>query len=122
WTGLAALAVRGGAPPTTGWAALWIPVLVAMFAVTEGFVVHLPVRRGGHAVGLSELPMVLAIINVDPVLAVVSRIVGGVAGLVLLRGQRGSKLAFNAALVAVQGLVAVTAFHALNGDGATFGP
>ena len=118
WIGLAVLAARGDAPPTTGRAALWLPVLVVLFAITEGFAVHIPVRRGGHALSLSEIPMVLAIVTVDPVLAVACRILGGGAGLVLLRRQRGGKLAFNTALVALQGLVAVTLFHAVAG-GAT---
>jgi diguanylate cyclase (GGDEF)-like protein len=117
WAGLAVLAVRGETPPTTGDAAIWLPILLVLFAVTEGFAVHIPVRRGGHAVSLGEIPMVLAIVNVDPVAAVACRVVGAGAGLVLMRRQRGGKLAFNAALLAVQGLVAVTVFHALAGGG-----
>jgi diguanylate cyclase (GGDEF)-like protein len=121
WAGLAGLAVRGEAPPTTGDAAIWLPVLLVLFAVTEGFAVHIPVRRGGHALSLSEIPMVLAIVYVDPVAAVACRIVGAGTGLVLVRHQRGGKLAFNVALLAVQGLVAVTIFHALAGDGGSLG-
>jgi diguanylate cyclase (GGDEF)-like protein len=121
WIGLAILAVRGDAPPTTGASVLWLPVLVVLFAVTEGFAVHIPVRRGGHALSLGEIPMVLAIVYVDPVMAIASRIVGAGAGLVLVRRQRGAKLAFNTALLAVQGLVAVAIFHALAGGGGSLG-
>jgi diguanylate cyclase (GGDEF)-like protein len=117
-TGLAAFAVGGVALPLTGRTAFWLPVLIAMFAITEGFAVHLPVRRGGHAVSLSEIPMVLAIVNVDPVLAVACRIMGGGTGLVTLRSQRGGKLAFNVALIGVQALVAAATFHVLVDDAA----
>ncbi len=86
--------------------------LTALFAVTEGFVVHVRVRRGGHAISLSEIPMVLALLAVDPVLAVAARVIGGGAGLVGLRRQRGGKLAFNVALIGVQAAVAATVFHA----------
>jgi diguanylate cyclase (GGDEF)-like protein len=94
---------------------LWPVALVVLFAVTEGFAIHIRVRRGGHAMSLSEIPMVLALLSVDPVLAVATRVVGGLAGLLLLRRQRGVKLAFNTAALAVQSTVAAAAFVALGG-------
>jgi hypothetical protein len=92
---------------------LWLCALVVMFALTEGFAVHVRVRRGAHAISLSEVPMVLALLAVDPVLAIVARVAGGGAGLVLLRRQRGGKLAFNLTLLGAQATVAAVTFHAL---------
>jgi diguanylate cyclase (GGDEF)-like protein len=87
-------------------------VLTALFLVTEGFAVHVRVRRGAHAISLSEIPMVFALLTLDPVLAIASRVVGGGVGLIGLRHQRGSKLAYNLALIGVQASVAATVFHA----------
>ena len=47
--------------------------LTALFAITEGFVVHLRVRRGAHAISFAEIPMVFAPLTVDPVLAIAER-------------------------------------------------
>ncbi|HWG98982.1 MAG TPA: EAL domain-containing protein [Pilimelia sp.] len=112
---LGVLAAGGVTWPSTGLAAAWLPGLVAVFALTEGFVIHLHVRRGGHAMSLSEIPMVFSLLTVDPALAVLARVVGGGAGLVLVRRQRGVKLAFNVGLLGVQAAVAAAAFHGLGG-------
>jgi diguanylate cyclase (GGDEF)-like protein len=117
---LLALAAGGVALPV-GVTGLWLAALVLLFALTEGFVVHLQVRRGGHAVSLSEVPMMLALLAVDPVLAVLARVAGGTAGLVLLRRQRGGKLAFNIALVGVQAVVAASVFGAFGGTSGELG-
>ena len=42
--------------------------------VTEGFAIHVRVRRGGHAISLSEIPMVLGLLAVDPVTARPARV------------------------------------------------
>jgi diguanylate cyclase (GGDEF)-like protein len=94
----------------------WLISLTALFAVIEGFVVHIRVRRGGHAISLTEIPMVFALITTDPVFAIVARVVGGSLGLIGLRRQRGSKLAFNVGLVGVQAAVAAAVFHACGAE------
>ena len=96
----------------------WFPVLLVMFGLTEGFVIHVRVRRGGHAMSVTEIPMILALLAVDPFLAVLARTLGGAAGLVLLRRQRGFKLIFNVALVSLQGTGAVLIYGGLAGPGA----
>jgi diguanylate cyclase (GGDEF)-like protein len=110
---------RPGAPSSQGsrdvW---WVAGLVVVFAATEGFVVHVRVRRGGHAVSLSEIPMVLGLLSLDPVPLVLARLVGGSFGLLVLRRQRGTKLAFNVALTGVQVSVAAAVFR-LAGGGTT---
>jgi diguanylate cyclase (GGDEF)-like protein len=97
-------------PPRAGYVG-WLAAMVLLFGVTEGFAVHVRVRRGAHAIGLSEIPMVLGLITVDPVLVIAARVVGGGAGLLTLRRQRGTKLAFNLALIGVQTSVAAAVFH-----------
>ncbi|WP_344171607.1 putative bifunctional diguanylate cyclase/phosphodiesterase [Pilimelia columellifera] len=108
------LVIRHGTP-TPDWP--WLVALVALFAVTEGFVVHLRVRRGSHAMSVSEIPLVLALAHLDPVTLVLARVVGGAVGLFFVRGQRGLKLGFNVALWGVQSMVAALTFHALGGAG-----
>jgi diguanylate cyclase (GGDEF)-like protein len=104
---------EGGGPsalPSWGW---WLAVLALCFAVTEGFTMHLRVRRGAHAVNLSEFPMVLGVLAFDPIAIIVMRAAAGGLGLFALRRQRGAKLAFNVALLATQASVGVLVFHAL---------
>jgi diguanylate cyclase (GGDEF)-like protein len=112
----------GRFPPVLDRAIVPVGVLALAFVATEGFTVHLRVRRGGHAIGLSEIPMVLGLFSIDPVMLLVSRVVGGGVGLALLRRQRGLKLAFNVALLGVQTTVAVLVFHAVAGGPAGAGP
>jgi diguanylate cyclase (GGDEF)-like protein len=104
--------------PEPGFTALrggpwWLAALAVCFALTEGFTLHLRVRRGAHGMTVSEFPMVLGVLAFDPIAVIVVRAVAGGAGLFALRRQRGPKLAFNAALLAVQASVAVLVFHAV---------
>ena len=71
-----------------GWA--WLAILVVLFAVTEGFAVHIRVRRGGHAMSLSEIPMVLGPAQRRPgARRDRPRASAAALGLLLLRRQRG---------------------------------
>jgi diguanylate cyclase (GGDEF)-like protein len=94
---------------------LWLPALFVFFAVAEGFAIHIRMRRGGHAMSLSEIPLVLALLTIDPALVIVARTLGGGLGLAVLRKQRGGKLAFNTASLGVQTSVAAAVFVALGG-------
>ncbi|RSM74185.1 GGDEF-domain containing protein [Actinoplanes sp. ATCC 53533] len=94
---------------TTAW---FLPLLV-MFCLTEGFAIHVRVRRGGHAMSITEIPMVIALAVLNPLLVVVARTVGGTAGLAILRRQRGQKLVFNVALISLQATVAVAVYGVL---------
>jgi hypothetical protein len=51
----------------------WFPTLLVMFSLTEGFAIHVRVRRGGHAMSVTEIPMILALLVIDPVLVVLAR-------------------------------------------------
>jgi diguanylate cyclase (GGDEF)-like protein len=97
-------------------------VLLAMSVATEGMAIHVRVRRGGHAVSLSEIPVVLGLIFTDPLVLLVSRVVGGAAGLIVFRRQRGIKLAFNVAMLGLHTTVGAAVFYAVAGTPATLGP
>jgi diguanylate cyclase (GGDEF)-like protein len=116
-----ALAVRGVELATTPAGLGWVAILVVLFA-SEGFVIHVRVRRGGHAMSLTEIPMVLGLLSVDPVLVIGARLIGGGGGLLLLRRQRGAKLAFNVGLIGVQATVAAGMFTALGAERGALGP
>src|SRR3712207_9364843 len=72
---------------------------------------------------ITEIPMVIALATLNPLLVVLARTIGGTAGLALLRRQRGQKLAFNVALISMQATVAIAVFGAMAGpDGGLSGP
>ena len=100
----------------------WLVALIGAFAATEGFVVHVRVRRGAHAVGLGDVPMVLGFLAIDPFLVIIARVIGGGGSLRLVRHQRGAKLAFNTALIALQGTVGALTFRLCGGTSGTPGP
>jgi diguanylate cyclase (GGDEF)-like protein len=96
--------------------------VMVIFFVSEGFAIHLRVRRGGHAMSVSEIPVVLGILTVSPVVLLVARLVGGGLGLAVLRRQRGLKLAFNVSLIGLQATVTALIFVGLAGPPADLGP
>jgi diguanylate cyclase (GGDEF)-like protein len=123
WLGVATVLAHGLRVHQIGWPGLaggLVPVwvLVIAFTATEGFAIHVRVRRGGHAMSLSEIPMVLGVLGTDPTTLLLARLVGGGAGLAAFRGQRGMKLAFNLALLGVQATAAAMVYRAIAG-GAT---
>jgi diguanylate cyclase (GGDEF)-like protein len=111
-----------GPPPPNGAGPLLLGVLALLFALAERFTVKFPVRRGAHTMSLSEIPLVLGLLMIHPALLVLVRLVGGLAGLTVLRGQRGSKLLFNTALYLTQATMAAAVFHVLGGTVDPYGP
>jgi diguanylate cyclase (GGDEF)-like protein len=104
-------------PPPYG-VDVWLLVILALlFALAERFTVTFPVRRGAHVLSLSEIPLVLSLLMLPAVLLAPVRLVGALAGLILFRRQRGSKLAFNTALYLTQVTVAGLLFHLVSGAG-----
>ena len=91
----------------------WLAGLAGLFLLTEGFTVHIRVRRGAHGVNVSEFPMVFGLFGFDPVTVIVVRALAGGVGLFAVRRQRGLKLAFNVALLATQASVGLLVFHAI---------
>jgi len=96
--------------PRTTFELVWTVCLTLSFVMTEWLVVHLRVRRGGHAVSLADVPMILGMLVLNPFLAAGTRLLGAAIGLVLIRRQRGTKLAFNVVLVGAQASVAAGCF------------
>jgi len=96
--------------------------VMAIFFVSEGFAIHLRVRRGGHAMSVSEIPVILGILTLAPAVLLVARLVGGGLGLAVLRKQRGLKLAFNVTLIGLQATVTALIFVALAGRPTELGP
>src|SRR3982751_1681840 len=72
----------------------WTAGLAVLFLLTEGFTVHVRVRRGAHGITVSEFPMVFGLLAFDPVTVILVRALAGGLGLFAVRRQRGAKLAF----------------------------
>ncbi|GIF40366.1 GGDEF domain-containing protein [Actinoplanes xinjiangensis] len=111
-----------GPPSPQGAGLLLLGTLAVLFALAERFTVKFPVRRGAHTMSLSEIPLVLGLLMIHPVLLVLVRLVGALAGLIVLRSQRGSKLVFNTALYLTQATMAAVVFYALGGAADPYGP
>ena len=111
-----------GPPVPRATSAVLLTVVALLFVLTEKFTVVFPVRRGAHAISLSEIPLVLALLMIHPALLVPVRLVGALVGLSVLRRQRGGKLAFNTALYLTQVTVAGAVFHLFGGASDPFGP
>jgi diguanylate cyclase (GGDEF)-like protein len=85
---------QGAAPPPLE-PELPLLVLVAMFALAEIAVVHLPLGRETHSVSVAEVPLVLGLAMADPVALVVARVAGGLLVQLTLRRRSALKLATN---------------------------
>jgi hypothetical protein len=108
--------------PLSGVSAISLPVLAALFAITEIFVVHLKFRHDAHTFSLSEIPLMLGLFYAAPAAVLVAQVLGGGVVLALHRRQSPIKLAFNLATYAVSVLVAEIVFRAVLGGGELLGP
>ena len=72
--------------------------LAMAFAVTEGFVIHLHVRRDAHTVSLSEIPFMFGLAGAGTGALLGGRLVGSGLALALQRHQPLYKLVFNLSL------------------------
>ena len=93
-------------------------LLIVGFAAAEAVVVHLQVRRDSVSVSFGEIPLVLGLAFTAPSGLVLASVTGSAVVLLLQRGQRGWKLAFNLALFAVEASLACTVYLAISGDAA----
>src|SRR5690349_9338689 len=57
----------GPSAPPAG-SAVPLIVVAVLFVLTEKWTVALPVRRGAHAISLSEIPLVLSLLLIQPAL------------------------------------------------------
>ncbi len=130
WLLTAALTVGAGAMswwlvtgvdhPDAGMHLPW-PLLAGAFLGAEMFVVHVPFRRDTYTFSLTEIPLVVALVAVDPAAVLVARLTGGAIGLAVQR-NRGVKLVFNLASFAAETGAAVVVFRLALGDSDPFGP
>ncbi|MFC4068802.1 putative bifunctional diguanylate cyclase/phosphodiesterase [Actinoplanes subglobosus] len=111
-----------GPPPPHSASLLLLGTLALLFALAERFTVKFPVRRGAHTMSLSEIPLVLGLVMIHPALLLLVRLAGALAGLIVLRGQRGGKLVFNTTLYLTQATTAAVVFHLLRGTADPYGP
>jgi diguanylate cyclase (GGDEF)-like protein len=100
-----------GAPIGLPW---W--VWVAAFAAGEMLKVWVQLKRDSHGFSLTDLVLVAGLYLAEPATVVVTLLVGTGLTLLLRQRQRGLKLAFNLALNALTGSVAVVVFTALARD------
>ena len=92
-------------------------VFALFFCITEGFVLHLHFRSEAHSLSLSEFGLVLGLFFASAPTLLTGQLVGAFFGLVLLRRQRPTKVAFNLAQFALTTSFAIVIFRGL-GDGA----
>jgi diguanylate cyclase (GGDEF)-like protein len=97
---------------------VWIalPALALAFALTEIFVVHLRVKADAHTFSLVELPLAFGLFFVQPFVVIGAQLLGATVALVLHRKQRGLKLLFNTASLAVTTVVAIAVFRLIAPD------
>jgi diguanylate cyclase (GGDEF)-like protein len=81
--------------------------MVVMFGAAELVVLHLQVQREAQTVSLSEIPLVIGLFMAAPSDLLIGRIVGSFLVFTLHRRQAAIKVAFNTALVAASGSVAL---------------
>jgi hypothetical protein len=88
-------------------------VLALAFFAAEVFPVHFGVGRDRHTISFNELPLAIGVVVLAPAALVASVLLGSGVALALHRRQRGTKLAFNLAQLAVQAVVAVAVFEVI---------
>jgi hypothetical protein len=86
-------------------------VLALAFFAAEVFPMHVGVGADRHSISCNELPLALALVVLAPVALVATVVLGSGVALALHRRQRGTKLAFNLAQLAVQAIVGVGVFE-----------
>ena len=97
----------GAATPGLRWLAL-----LPLFALAEVVVIHLPTQRNAHGHTLREIPAVLGLTFLAPQQYVTAYVVGAVLALVVSARMRGVKLAFNAAMFALEASLGSLTYHA----------
>ncbi|HZE65171.1 MAG TPA: EAL domain-containing protein [Sporichthyaceae bacterium] len=81
--------------------------MVVMFAAAETVVLHLQIQREAQTVSLSEIPLVIGLFMSAPSDLLIGRVVGSFLVFTLQRRQAAIKVAFNTALVAASGSLAL---------------
>lgn len=99
----------------------WL-LLAGVFALAEVFVVHVEFRRDSYSFSVSEVPLVLGLLFVEPGELLLAQLVGAGAALLVHRRQSPLRLAFNLSHLALEACLAALIFHGAFGVVDPFGP
>ena len=97
-------------------------VLAIGFGLAEAAVVHVQLRRQTLSISLSEIPLVLGLFFVSPLVLVLSRLIGSSGALFAVRRQPLVKALFNIGMFAFETTMTVLVFRTILGSGEAFGP
>jgi signal transduction histidine kinase len=114
------LHVRFLDPVDSPFAIPW-PVIAVAFFLAEDYVIRFDLRRDVHSYSLTELPLVVGLFFLPPSELLLAQLVGDLVTLTWRR-QPPVKLFFNVGNLALNGLVAITVFHALGGGAGPLRP
>jgi len=93
---------------------LWlVPVLAVAFAVAEFSIFRFIFRRESLAFSLSEIPLAMCLVYLAPGPAVVARVVGAMAVILILRRPPLHKVAFNTGMFIFDVAIAVLVFRGI---------
>ncbi len=104
--------------PSGGWMLLLIAVA---FALAERFSFHLEYRREAMLFTLSEVPMALALVFLDPMTAIIVRLVSSGLMMSALRRRQPYKAFFNLSLYAFEMALAMAIVHVVTSGSSSTG-
>jgi diguanylate cyclase (GGDEF)-like protein len=93
----------------------WL-VLLPLFPLAEGMVIHLPLGRSAHTFTFREVPTAIALFLLPTSTFLTVAVVSCAAVLLVVERQRGPKLAFNVLMCAAEAGLAVLLFRLVLGD------
>ncbi len=86
-------------------------LIAAVFALLEWKSIHLPTRRSSHTISLTEVPLVVGLAFLSPLMLVMSHLVGAAVPLVFAHRQRFERLTFNLSMFFLGTSAAAAVFH-----------
>jgi diguanylate cyclase (GGDEF)-like protein len=103
-----------GVLPRSPFAIPWWALAIA-FAVAEVVEIDIEIRGETHSLTFTEIPCLVALAFASPEAYVLARLLGGLAGLAIVRRQSPQKLLFNLAMFLVETAAALIVYRALLG-------
>jgi diguanylate cyclase (GGDEF)-like protein len=99
----------------------WVAVAAA-FALTDIFVIHVPLGRNSYTILCSEVPLVIGLLVLSPPLLLLSRLVSGAPVLICHRRQPPLKVAFNLANTGMEASLAMAVYRTVLDHGSALTP
>jgi diguanylate cyclase (GGDEF)-like protein len=118
---LSLVLVRPLSPFPTAATLPW-PIFIALFAVTEWWCLHVPLRRATYLPSLSGLPLAVGLCVLAPWSLVLAWVIGTAVGLAVVRRDSPRVVVRALGLVAIEASVAVLVIHRLIPSGHLAGP